>query len=278
MLLVHGGPWSHDTWGYNPEAQFLANRGYAVLQVNFRGSTGYGRRHITAAIGEFAGAMHDDLIDAVDWAVAQGYADPARIGIYGGSYGGYAALVGVTVTPDYFAAAVDYVGISDLANFLRTLPPFTRPLPRQQLVPLRRRPRRPRAGGRHARPLADHHGRPDPHPAAGRPGRQRRPRRAGRVRQHRRRRCASAASRSSTSSPRTRGTASPTPRTGCGSTARSSGTSPSTSAAAAPERMPDEHHHAGRPRGGTARRPCGPGPARRRPRNHLAIRRGRRPA
>ncbi|MFE3542951.1 S9 family peptidase [Nocardia sp. NPDC059177] len=127
VLLVHGGPWSHDTWGYDPSAQFLANRGYAVLQVNFRGSTGYGKHHLTAAIGEFARAMHDDLVDAADWAVAQGYADQQRIGIMGGSYGGYAALVGVTVTPEYFAAAVDYVGISDLANFLRTLPPFTRP-------------------------------------------------------------------------------------------------------------------------------------------------------
>ncbi|MFD3430244.1 S9 family peptidase [Nocardia fluminea] len=127
VLLVHGGPWAHDTWGYDPLVQLLANRCYAVLQVNFRGSTGYGKRHTTAAIGEFAGAMHDDIIDAADWAVAQGLADPKRIGIMGGSYGGYAALVGVTVTPDYFAAAVDYVGISDLANFLRTLPPFTRP-------------------------------------------------------------------------------------------------------------------------------------------------------
>ncbi|MFI2229845.1 S9 family peptidase [Nocardia testacea] len=126
VLLVHGGPWAHDAWGYSEDAQFLANRGYAVLQVNFRGSLGYGRRHVTAAIGEFARAMHDDLLDAVDWAVGRGYADPGRIGIYGGSYGGYAALVGVTVTPDRFAAAVDYVGISDLANFLRTLPPFTR--------------------------------------------------------------------------------------------------------------------------------------------------------
>ena len=127
VLVVHGGPWMHDSWGYSPEAQFLANRGYAVLQVNFRGSTGHGRHHVTAAIGEFARAMHDDLIDAVDWAVAQGYADPDRVGIYGGSYGGYAALVGVTVTPDRFAAAVDYVGVSDLANFLRTLPEFLRP-------------------------------------------------------------------------------------------------------------------------------------------------------
>jgi dipeptidyl aminopeptidase/acylaminoacyl peptidase len=127
VLFVHGGPWVHDFWGYNPITQFLANRGYAVLQVNFRGSSGYGRRHTTAAIKEFAGAMHDDLIDAADWAVKQGYADPARIGIYGGSYGGYATLVGVTVTPDYFAAAVDYVGISSLPNFMRTLPEFLRP-------------------------------------------------------------------------------------------------------------------------------------------------------
>jgi dipeptidyl aminopeptidase/acylaminoacyl peptidase len=127
VLLVHGGPWSHDGWGFSPDVQFLANRGLAVLQVNFRGSIGYGRRHVTAAIGEFARAMHDDLLDAVDWAVAQGYADPDRIGIYGGSYGGYAALVGVTATPDRFAAAVDYVGVSDLPHFLRTLPPFGRP-------------------------------------------------------------------------------------------------------------------------------------------------------
>ncbi|WP_114558601.1 S9 family peptidase [Desertihabitans aurantiacus] len=127
VLAVHGGPWAYDFWGYSSLAQFLANRGYAVLQVNFRGSVGYGRRHTVSAIGEFGGAMHDDLIDAATWAVEQGYADPDRIGIYGASYGGYAALVGVTVTPDFFAAAVDYVGISDLANFMRTLPPFTRP-------------------------------------------------------------------------------------------------------------------------------------------------------
>jgi dipeptidyl aminopeptidase/acylaminoacyl peptidase len=127
VLLVHGGPWMHDSWGYHPEAQFLANRGYAVLQVNFRGSTGYGRRHLAAAVGEFAGAMHDDLIDAVEWAVGRGIADPDRLGIYGASYGGYAALVGVTVTPGTFAAAVDYVGVSDLAAAIRSLPPFTRP-------------------------------------------------------------------------------------------------------------------------------------------------------
>jgi dipeptidyl aminopeptidase/acylaminoacyl peptidase len=127
VLFVHGGPWCNDTWTYNPITQFFANRGYAVLQVNFRGSSGYGKRHITAGIRELAGKMHDDLIDAADWAVAQGIADQDRIGIYGGSYGGYSALVGVTFTPDYFAAAVDYVGISSLANFMRTLPEFVKP-------------------------------------------------------------------------------------------------------------------------------------------------------
>ncbi|MEV6984757.1 alpha/beta fold hydrolase [Sphaerisporangium sp. NPDC051017] len=128
VLLVHGGPWAHDMWGYNRKVQCLANRGYAVLQVNFRGSSGYGKRHITSAIKELAGAMHDDLIDAANWAVEQGYADPKRIGIYGGSYGGYATLVGVTFTPDYFAAAVDYVGMSSLVNFIGSLPPWLRPL------------------------------------------------------------------------------------------------------------------------------------------------------
>lgn len=127
VLLVHGGPWARDTWGFQPEVQLLANRGYAVLQVNFRGSTGYGKAFTKAAIGEFAGKMHDDLIDAVDWAVKEGYADRDRVAIFGGSYGGYAALVGVTFTPDVFAAAIDYVGISSLANFMRTLPNVARP-------------------------------------------------------------------------------------------------------------------------------------------------------
>ncbi len=127
VLLVHGGPWARDCWGFQPDVQLLANRGYAVLQVNFRGSTGYGKAFTKAAIGEFAGKMHDDLIDAVDWAVKQGYADPDKVAIYGGSYGGYAALVGVTFTPDVFAAAIDYVGISSLANFMRTLPNVARP-------------------------------------------------------------------------------------------------------------------------------------------------------
>ncbi|GLE59271.1 putative peptidase [Mycobacteroides chelonae] len=127
VLVVHGGPWHRDSWGFDPSVQLLANRGYAVLQVNFRGSTGYGKAFTKAAIGEFAGKMHDDLIDAVDWAVKQGYADPSRVAIFGGSYGGYSALVGVAFTPDVFAAAIDYVGISNLANFMRTLPAFVRP-------------------------------------------------------------------------------------------------------------------------------------------------------
>lgn len=127
VLLVHGGPWTRDSWGFNPLAQLLANRGYAVLQVNFRGSTGYGKAHLKAGIGELAGKMHDDLIDAVDWAIETGYADRDRIALFGGSYGGYATLVGVTFTPDVFAAAVDAFGISDLVNFLRTVPDFVKP-------------------------------------------------------------------------------------------------------------------------------------------------------
>ena len=127
VLAVHGGPWARDAWGYQPGVQLLANRGYAVLQVNFRGSTGYGQGFVKAAIGEFAGTMHDDLIDAVNWAVDSGVADRDRVAIFGGSYGGYATLVGVTFTPDVFAAAIDYVGISSLLNFMRTLPAIARP-------------------------------------------------------------------------------------------------------------------------------------------------------
>ncbi|GAF47497.1 putative peptidase [Rhodococcus wratislaviensis NBRC 100605] len=127
VLMVHGGPWTRDTWGFDRSVQLLANRGYAVLQVNFRGSAGFGKAHMQAAIGEFAGKMHDDLIDAVDWATAQGYADPERVAIFGGSYGGYATLVGVTCTPDRFAAAVEYVGVSNLANFMRTVPEHAKP-------------------------------------------------------------------------------------------------------------------------------------------------------
>ncbi|MFF1713165.1 alpha/beta fold hydrolase [Streptomyces sp. NPDC058268] len=127
VLLVHGGPWLRDSWGFNPAVQLLANRGYAVLQVNFRGSTGYGKAFVKAGIGELSGAMHDDLVDAVDWAVAEGYADRERAAVFGASYGGYAALVGVTFTPDVFAAAIDVCGPSNLVTYLATLPEFARP-------------------------------------------------------------------------------------------------------------------------------------------------------
>lgn len=126
VLLVHGGPWYRDSWTYDPEVQLLANRGYAVLQVNFRGSTGYGKAHTQAAIGQFAGRMHDDLIDAVDWAVGQGWAAPDRVAVYGSSYGGYAALVGAAFTPDRFAAAVSYTGMSDLVDLVESVVPFAR--------------------------------------------------------------------------------------------------------------------------------------------------------
>lgn len=124
VLLVHGGPWARDSWGLYPTHQWLANRGYAVLSVNFRGSTGLGKAFVNAANLEWAGKMHDDLIDAVDWAIAQGIADPKRIAIYGQSYGGYAALVGATFTPERFACAVDLFGISNLVTFLNTIPDY----------------------------------------------------------------------------------------------------------------------------------------------------------
>ncbi|GAB3445543.1 S9 family peptidase [Streptomonospora sediminis] len=126
VLLVHGGPWYRDSWCYDPEVQLLANRGYAVLQVNFRGSTGYGKAHVDAGIGEFAGRMHDDLIDALDWAIDRGLTDPDRVGIYGCSYGGYAALVGAAFTPDRFAAAISYTGMSDLVDIVEGVVPFAR--------------------------------------------------------------------------------------------------------------------------------------------------------
>jgi dipeptidyl aminopeptidase/acylaminoacyl peptidase len=124
VLLVHGGPWHRDAWGLYPDHQWLANRGYAVLSVNFRGSTGFGKAFVNAGNREWAGKMHDDLIDAVDWAVAQGIADPARVAIMGTSYGGYSALVGVTFTPEKFACAVDLVGVSNLVTFVNTIPDY----------------------------------------------------------------------------------------------------------------------------------------------------------
>jgi dipeptidyl aminopeptidase/acylaminoacyl peptidase len=128
VLLVHGGPWARDTWGYDSEAQWLANRGYAVLQVNFRGSTGYGKDFLNAANRQWAATMHDDLLDAVNWLVEQGIADSKKVAIMGGSYGGYATLVGLTFTPEVFAAGVDIVGPSNLVTLLKSIPPYWAPL------------------------------------------------------------------------------------------------------------------------------------------------------
>jgi len=128
VLNVHGGPWARDVWGFDPEAQWLANRGYLCLQVNFRGSTGYGKAFVNAGDREWGGKMQDDLLDAVGYAVGQGWADPARVAIYGGSYGGYAALAGVAFTPDEFRCAVDIVGPSNLKTLIETIPPYWAPM------------------------------------------------------------------------------------------------------------------------------------------------------
>ena len=128
VLNVHGGPWARDTWGYNSEAQWLANRGYLCVQVNFRGSTGYGKDFVNAGDKEWGAKMHDDLLDGVDWVVAQGYADRTKVAIYGGSYGGYAALAGAAFTPDVFACAVDIVGPSNLETLIESIPPYWAPL------------------------------------------------------------------------------------------------------------------------------------------------------
>jgi len=127
VLHVHGGPWGRDRWGFHPSDQWLANRGYVVLSVNFRGSTGFGKRFVNAGDREWAGRMHDDLLDAVSWAVGAGIADPARVAIYGGSYGGYAALVGMTFTPEVFACGVSVVGPSNLVTLLESIPPYWKP-------------------------------------------------------------------------------------------------------------------------------------------------------
>ena len=127
VLVIHGGPYLRDYWGFNSTHQFLANRGYAVLSVNYRGSTGFGKAFVTAADREWGGRMHDDLIDAVDWAVARGIADPKRVGFYGASYGGYSALMAATKTPEVFACIVDIFGISNLLTFMATIPPYWGP-------------------------------------------------------------------------------------------------------------------------------------------------------
>lgn len=128
VLLVHGGPWVRDSWGLQPQVQWLANRGYAVLQINYRGSTGYGKAYLNAGNREWAGKMHTDLLDGKDWLVRQGYSDPQKVAIYGGSYGGYATLVGLTFTPDAFCCGVDIVGPSNLITLLQTFPPYWKPL------------------------------------------------------------------------------------------------------------------------------------------------------
>ncbi len=128
VVNVHGGPQVRDTWGYHPEAQWLANRGYLCVQVNYRGSTGYGKAFVAAGDREWGGKMHDDLVDAVDYIVDQGWADRSKVAIYGGSYGGYAALVGAAFTPDVFCCAVDIVGPSNLKTLLETIPPYWAPM------------------------------------------------------------------------------------------------------------------------------------------------------
>jgi dipeptidyl aminopeptidase/acylaminoacyl peptidase len=127
VLDVHGGPWGRDTWGFNPEAQWLANRGYLCVQVNFRGSTGYGKQFVNAGDKQWAAAMHDDLVDAVRHVVDQGWADESRVAIYGGSYGGYAALVGATFTPDVFKCAIDLCGPSSIKTLIESIPPYWAP-------------------------------------------------------------------------------------------------------------------------------------------------------
>jgi dipeptidyl aminopeptidase/acylaminoacyl peptidase len=124
VLNVHGGPWARDGWGYDAEHQWLANRGYAVLSVNYRGSTGFGKNFVNAANAEWAGKMHDDLIDAVNWAVEEGIAEKDKVAIMGGSYGGYATLVGMTFTPDVFACGVDIVGPSSLVTLMENIPEY----------------------------------------------------------------------------------------------------------------------------------------------------------
>lgn len=128
VLNVHGGPWGRDTWGYHPEAQWLANRGYVCLQVNFRGSTGYGKPFLNAGNREWGAKMQNDLTDAVEWAVKEGIADPKKVAIYGGSYGGYAALAGAAFTPDLYTCAIDVVGPSNIITLIQSIPPYWEPL------------------------------------------------------------------------------------------------------------------------------------------------------
>ncbi len=128
IVNPHGGPWYRDGWGFNPEIQFLANRGYGVLQMNFRGSTGYGKEFWEISFKEWGRTMQDDITDGTNWLIEKGYADPDRIAIYGGSYGGYATLMGLVKEPDLYAAGVDYVGVSNMFTFMKTIPPYWEPM------------------------------------------------------------------------------------------------------------------------------------------------------
>jgi dipeptidyl aminopeptidase/acylaminoacyl peptidase len=128
VVHPHGGPWARDGWGFSPTVQFLANRGYAVLQMNFRGSTGYGREFWEISFKQWGKTMQDDITDGVEWLKAEGIADPDRIGIFGGSYGGYAVLAGLAFTPDLYACGVDYVGVSNIFTLLNTIPPYWEPM------------------------------------------------------------------------------------------------------------------------------------------------------
>ena len=128
VVNPHGGPWARDCWGYSSEVQFLSNRGYAVFQMNFRGSTGYGRHFLEASYKQWGLKMQDDITDGVKWLIEQGIANPNRIAIYGGSYGGYATLAGLTFTADLYACGIDYVGVSNLFTFMQTIPPYWRPM------------------------------------------------------------------------------------------------------------------------------------------------------
>ncbi len=131
ILLVHGGPWVRDCWGLQPTVQWLANRGYAVLQINYRGSTGYGKQFLNAGNREWGGKMHTDLLDGKRWLISKGYADPNKIAIYGGSYGGYATLAALAFTPEEFCCGVDIVGPSNLITLLQTFPPYWAPFKAQ---------------------------------------------------------------------------------------------------------------------------------------------------
>ena len=127
VVNPHGGPWARDEWGFNPEVQMLANRGYGVLQMNYRGSTGYGKEFWLKSTKQWGKAMQNDITDGVKWLIKEGIADPKRVAIYGGSYGGYATLAGVTFTPDLYTCAVDYCGVSNMFTFMKTIPPYWKP-------------------------------------------------------------------------------------------------------------------------------------------------------